>query len=230
MFTTQKDIEFNTIKNLSWLPWVGSDFFRNDRRLLIIGESHYVNGETMEDYQKSLSYLSQINFTRNLIIETQIDDLYSHKALDNLFKTLFGNKIINKHKVWQNIAFYNFVQRTMNYGLGNQEIPNITDFDNGWKTFIDVVKIIKPTDCIFIGVTAATSFERMMDQMNISRTARIYHPKIGNTAPALASINIDDNEVQITFIKHTSAFFSPKKWQPFLKLQNGEIMKKLENF
>lgn len=66
----------------------------------------------------------------------------------------------------------------------------------------------------------------MMDKMNISRSSRIYHPKIGNTASA--SIHIDGNTIQISFIKHTSAFFSPDNWHSFLKQQNGEIMKILE--
>lgn len=115
----------------------------------------------------------------------------------------------------------------MNYGLGNKEIPNLTDFDNGWKTFIEVLKIIKPTDCIFIGVTAATSLERMMDQMNISRTARIYHPKIGNTAPATASIRVDNANIKLSFVKHTSAYFSPENWNPFLMQNHQEVIDKL---
>ena len=227
----QHDSELNNIPILSWLPWIGSEYFKNNNRLLIIGESQYAQGETAIAYKEDLTRVSGIDFTRNAVLQTQIQNHYKHPALDNLLKALFGNGSIDKEKLWKSIAFYNFVQRVMDYSSFDSkktEQPTITDFDEGWKVFVEVVKILKPTDCIFIGVSAATPFERMMDQLNIKRSNRIAHDKIGNTNPISASIEIDGYSTNISFIRHSSAYFSPEEWHPFLEEQHGNIIHELK--
>ena len=229
--STEKDTELTIIPNLSWLPWIGSDYFKNTNRLLIIGESQYPQGETETVYKEDLARVNGIDFTRNAVLQTQIQNHYKHPALDNLLKALLKNFPINKEKLWKEIAFYNFVQRVMNYSSFNgkkTEQPAIADFDEGWKVFVEVVKILKPTDCVFIGVSAAMPFERMMDQLNIKRTNRISHYKIGNTNPISAAIEIDGFTTNISFDKHSSAYFSPKDWNPFLEEQHGSIVRELK--
>ncbi|KIA89575.1 hypothetical protein [Kaistella jeonii] len=222
-----QDQNFKKIQNLKWLPWIGKDYFAQDKRLLIIAESQYAQGETKEQYEKDLALVNSANFTRNAVQQTQIENYYKHLALDNFLKAMFGNATINKEKLWQNLAFYNFVQRTMDYSNfnGNKtEQPTNTDFDEGWKVFAEIIKILKPTDCVFIGVTGATSFERMMDSLNIQRTERIYHNKINSAKPATSSVTIDGLKTNISFIKHSSAYFSPESWHPFLKENHSEII------
>jgi hypothetical protein len=229
--STQQDPKLKSIPNLSWLPWIGSDYFKNNNRLLIIGESQYAQGETAATYQEDLARVNEMDFTRNAVLQTQIQNHYKHPALDNLLKALWGNVSINKEKLWQELAFYNFVQRTMDYSSfnGNKaEQPTNTDFDEGWKVFAEVIKILKPTDCIFIGVSAATSFERMMDALNIQRTERIYHDKINSTKPATTSVTIDGLKTNISFVKHSSAYFSPEDWNLFLEKQHGKIIEEIK--
>ena len=151
--------------------------------------------------------------------------------MDNLLKALFGNGSIDKAKLWKSIAFYNFVQRIMDYSSFDSkktEQPTITDFDEGWKVFVEVVKILKPTDCIFIGVSAAMPFERMMDQLNIKHSDRIAHDKIGNTNPISTSVEVDGHITNISFIRHSSSYFSPEEWHPFLEVQHGTIIQELK--
>lgn len=227
----QHDSELNSIPNLSWLPWIGSEYFKNNNRLIIIGESQYAQGETAIAYEEDLAKVTRIDFTRNAVLQTQIQNHYKHPALDNLLKALFGNGSIDKAKLWKNVAFYNFVQRIMDYSSFDgkkTEQPTTADFDAGWKVFVEVVKILKPTDCIFIGVRAATPFERMMDQLNIKRSNRIAHDKVGNTNPISASIEIEGHSTNISFIRHSSAYFSPEEWHPFLEIQHGTIIQKLK--
>lgn len=229
--STQRDSEFKAILILSWLPWVGLEYFKNSKKLLIIGESQYAQGETATTYQEDLARVNRIDFTRNAVLQTQIQNHYKHPALDNLLKALLGNGSINKEKLWKEIAFYNFVQRVMDYSSFDgkkSEQPTITDFDSGWKVFVEVVKILKPTDCIFIGVSAAMPFERMMDQLNIKRSDRISHDKIGNTNPISGTIEIEGHTTKISFIRHSSAYFSPEKWNPFLEKQHGSIVQEFK--
>ncbi len=227
----QNDSELNNIPNLSWLPWIGTEYFKNNNRLLIIGESQYAQGETASAYKEDLARVNEIDFTRNAVLQTQIQNHYKHPALDNFLKALLGNAPTNKEKLWKNIAFYNFVQRVMDYSSFDSkktEQPTITDFDGGWKVFVDIVKILKPTDCIFIGVSAAMPFERMMDQLNIKRSNRIAHDKIGNTNPISASIEIESHSTNISFVRHSSAYFSPEEWRSFLEKQHGNIIHELK--
>ena len=226
----QYDSELNNIPNLAWLPWIGSDYFKNNNRLLIIGESQYAQGKTETAYKEDLARVNEIDFTRNAVLQTQIQNDYKHPALDNLLKALYGNGFIDKEKLWKNIAFYNFVQRVMDYSSFDgkkTEQPTTADFDAGWKVFAEVVKILKPTDCIFIGVRAATPFERMMDQLNIKRSDRISHDKIGITNPISASVEIEGHSTNISFIRHSSAYFSLEEWRPFLEEQHGNIIQEL---
>ena len=228
--TKSTDQNLTNIQNLKWLPWIGGNFFENDKRLLIIAESQYAQGESEEIYENDLALVNLEDFTRNAVLQTQIQNHYKHPALDNFLKALFGNASINKEKLWKCLAFYNFVQRTMDYSNFNgkkTEQPTTNDFDEGWKVFVEVVKILKPTDCIFIGVSAAESFERMMDGLNIQRTERIYQEKINNAKPAITSITIHGLKTNISFIKHSSAYFSPEMWRPFLYEQHSEIINEL---
>lgn len=87
--SSQKDNDFKNIPNLSWLPWIGTEYFKNNNRLLIIGESQYAQGETANAYKEDLNRVSGIDFTRNAVLQTQIQNHYKHPALDNLLKALF---------------------------------------------------------------------------------------------------------------------------------------------
>ena len=215
-----KDNALDKIPSLTWLPWIGKNYFNSNKKLLIIGESHYSDGITEEAFFHNQKLAYRNDFTRNTIYQTQIQKAYEHKPLKNLFTALFGSSAIDENKVWSELAYYNFVQRSMNYstsnGEKNTEQPTIKDFDLGGETFIELVKILKPTDCIFIGVRAAEPFERMMDKLNIKRTDRVVHPEINNVSPRTASITMDGQPINLTFIKHTSAYFSPEAWSGFL--------------
>ena len=229
--TNSIDKNLTKIQNLKWLPWIGNNYFVQDKRLLIVAESQYAQGETEEEYAKDFAVVNSENFTINAIQQTQIENHYKHLALDNFLKAMFGNASINKEKLWQEIAFYNFVQRSMNYSSfdGNKtEQPTNKDFDEGWKVFAEVIKILKPTDCVFIGVSAATGFERMMDSLNIQRTERIYRDKINSAKPATTSVTIDGLKTNISFIKHSSAYFSPNLWRSFLKENHLVAIEKLK--
>lgn len=225
------DKDLMNISNLEWMPWIGDSFFNSNKRLLIIGESHYSDGNTEQAFLKNKNLAAKKDFTRNTIYQTQIQKAYEHKPLKNLFAALFGTSKIDETKIWSQLAYYNFIQRSMNYsninGQKNTEQPTINDFDLGWETFVEVTKILKPTDCIFIGVRAAEPFERMMDKLNIKRTDRVVHPEINNVSPRTASIKIDGQLINLTFIKHTSAYFSTEAWSGFLNNKNKEVISNL---
>ena len=226
MLSTEKDDYLLKIPNLSWLPWVGSDFSKNRRRLLVVGESHYALGETATAFQDDLQRQSNPNFTRKLIEETQLQELYSYKLLDNFWQAFFQRQP-NKKEVWKNMAFYNFVQRSMDYSSFNgekKEQPNNKDFKTGWKVFADVVKILQPTDCIFLGLKASAGFGNLLTDPRVSQFEYSYPSKIGNMSPVKGLVTIDGQEINVSFIQHCSSFFSPAAWNPFLEERHWEVI------
>ncbi|KQS89166.1 hypothetical protein [Chryseobacterium sp. Leaf394] len=117
-------------------------------------------GKTKAEYEEDLLRHQDPFFTRKLIDETQIQNLCKYLLLDNFWQALLQKKP-TKSELWKHISFYNFIQRSMDYSSFNgekREQPNSADFKNGWAVFAEVVKIVKPTDCIFLGLKASESF------------------------------------------------------------------------
>ncbi len=48
----QLDKEFDKVENLTWYPWVGKDYVNSERKILIIGESHYLNEGSDDENKK----------------------------------------------------------------------------------------------------------------------------------------------------------------------------------
>lgn len=213
------------MQTLHWQPYLGQNFRNNSKRLLIVGESHYAQGDSDAAFERDMDLVNTRDFTQRMIEQTQLQRKYTHKPLENLFKAMFGNQIPERSTLWKNIGYYNFIQRTMDYR--RQERPSISDFDKGWEAFVEVASVLQPTDCIFIGVEAATSFERMMDKLGVKRTDRLAHTAINGTQPRTASITLQGSPVKLSFIKHSSAYFSPSEWHAFLVEQHGPTIQSL---
>lgn len=231
MNNSYKDLDttLKNLPNLKWLPWIGENFFNIPKKLLIVGESQYANGTSEEEFIADLAVVNDIDFTRNMIQQTQIQKSYLHKPLNNLLKALFVKDKVNNGQLWDSISFYNFIQRPLDYRknaeIGKPERPLVTDFDQGWKTFVEIVKILQPTDCIFIGVEAATSVERMMEKLQIKRGDRQMWPKINNASPRTIDVFVSKDCVKVSFIKHSSKFFSPDAWHGFLESEHSDLIK-----
>lgn len=231
MIDSSKDLEISNIQHLQWLPWIGKEYFQNQKRLLIVGESQYAKGSTPEEFEKDFLLVSKNDFTRNMIEKTQILHEYNHKPLEALKRTLFHDKHINDKVLWKNVGFYNFVQRTLDYRKTTVkpegERPIISDINIGWEVFAELVKILKPTDCVFIGVEAAVAVERIMDDLKIKRTDRLIGDKINGTYSRTISIEIQKQETQISFLKHSSQGFSPLLWSEFLENNHTQVINDL---
>ena len=130
-----------------------------------------------------------INFTRYIIYESRILKDYSPKTLDNINRALVGSNNFDGKLLWNNIAFYNFIQRPMKTV---DERPAWEDFLNGWRTFADVVKILKPTACIFIGNSAANFFNEAMAALGIVHNKVIGTKFINQTLAAITIESINE--------------------------------------
>lgn len=192
---------------LKWDPYIGKNYFKNETRILVIGESHYKKGVDIEKYENK-------NFTNHVVKVHAIQGKYS-KLFPNFHKALFGELEFDEQKLWDNLAFYNFVQRSMET---NKKRPTKNDFIEGWSTFFKIVEVLKPTHCLFIGLSASKTLRIAAEFKNIEILNFERCPKIQNTFPRKFSMRINNNKlINVIFIKHSSQYFSWSKWNDFLQ-------------
>lgn len=217
------DNDLLNVSGLTWLPWIGKDFKKNKKRLLIIGESHYSLGDNDEEYQKRFQDATDNKtFTRECIYESPICGDWRNNTFDNIHRVLLRSNNFDKEFFWEQVVFYNFIPRLMDYRV--KERPTWVDFYSSWKTFIELIKILNPTDCVFIGVSASNSFNHAMEELRLNYEPVKWLEGIGTAYARTATLNLNDNEIKLSFIQHASQMFSWSKWNTFLTRENGETL------
>ena len=203
------DDRFKSIDGLTWLPWCGKNYDKN--RILIVAESHY-GGET--EFEADGSAKPDKEFTRRFV-SRHADGVNMWKMPNNLMRAVWdGDCRVERRKVfWENVAFYNHVQKLME--LATRQRPSDEDFENGWDVFPEVVKILKPDYCLFVGLQAFKSFGDKMQEKGLSFEGKGFE-KINRVWPRRYTLTVDGHRTEITGIKHTSRYFSWKKWHDFL--------------
>lgn len=222
------DNDLLNISGLTWLPWIGKAYKNNNKRLLIVGESHYAFGKDDNEYQQHFNEaFEDLYFTRQCIYESPICVKWRNNTFENIHSVFLKSSHFRRELFWEHVAFYNFIPRLMDYRV--RERPTWFDFYSSWRTFIEIVECIKPTDCVFIGVSASNSYDEAMQELKIKFTPVEWGPRIGNAYARTATLNLSDQEIKLSFIQHASQYFSPIKWHDFLSRENGNILSFLKN-
>lgn len=222
MRTEIYDELFNEVDGLKWLPWVGSDYSEN--RLLLVGESHYARDES-----------KKVLFSKKHATVVTVEDVVKGikwNLFENTHYALTGTNNVDKKALWENVAFYNFIQRTMDTTKGR---PTPTEFKDGWKVFFELLKIIKPTHCIFLGSSGAKYLWPLIEKNNdivfIKNNCSLNQRdrKIGRFLGKVAHLDFEDVKTDITFIRHPSSFFKKEKWHDYLMEKAGPILEDLQS-
>lgn len=223
-FENSQDYSFDLALNharqngLTWLPWVGVNYAKSRRRFLIVGESHYTSEIDELKRQNNLDHISEYeNFTRDVVFECPFNRQWNTAFFANLHRTLVTTDSMNRANLWKEFSFYNFVQRLLTYNINLKERPSNEDFSSGWRVFCDIIKTLKPSECLFVGVTAANYFNDAMATLGMEHTKVTYEGYFNSTRMKKASVTIDGLTTQILFIKHTSNFFSWPIWHEQVK-------------
>jgi hypothetical protein len=228
-FTSEYDELFRKIQNLNWLPWVGINFPGRspDRRLLIIGESHYAwvaQVEQLEQHRKS--YFGRHNYTREVIAEDAIRGEWHSRTLDTIPKLLFKTSRIDLKRFWAHTAYYNFIQTNLpHYNRGaSPERPTPEDFVLGWPTFAEVVRVLRPSHCLFIGVLSTYHFNDCMRRQKVQFEEIRRTAKIGRTWGRAAKLKIEDSMIELCFVQHLGKYFNWRLWHDYLQTHHPEMM------
>ncbi|MDC7243584.1 MAG: hypothetical protein PQJ44_06575 [Sphaerochaetaceae bacterium] len=229
-FTTiDFDMNFKKLQFLKWYPWIGKKYKSCSTKILIVGESHYLNKEQLERLEV---INNDIDHTRHCVYEAAVQNATengwkrNNSTYSNLNKIFQRYSYPSKQDFWSSVAYYNFIQRVMNYAI--KERPTGQDFYNAWFGFVNILEIIKPDVCLFIGVAASNTFHHVMNNMNRDFNLTRNSEKINRTYPRKASIIVNGSRINLHFIKHCSSYFSPDKWGNYL-LENEENLEFLFN-
>ena len=110
------DSQIEKIPGLYWKPWIGRDFNNSEYRLLIVGESHYISAQNEDEYvKKYVESKNSQSLTRDCIYESAILQDWFNNTYENTHKTLLRTNTFDREALWKNLAFYNFIPRTMDY-------------------------------------------------------------------------------------------------------------------
>jgi hypothetical protein len=224
--TNYFDAQFDAIKGLTWYPWIGARVpeTASSERLLIVGESHYTN-EIEDDklVRQIRELMADRNYTRDVVEECPVNLEWRNPTLENIERFILGGTARNRAELWSDITFYNFVQRPMAYGA-RKERPVWEDWTHGWSVFRELVAVLKPAHCIFIGVAAANSFDWAMTDAGVSFRPITRVAKVRRTWGRSAQITTGGSEISISFMRHCGAHFSWVDWHSFLRTQCDELI------
>lgn len=209
--STEFDEKFQKFpeNRLQYYPWIGKKYSNSNQKILIVGESHYAEGNNQSEKTHKDTKL-----TRVVIEKIGIDREYRDtKTFKYFHLAMMGNDSFDSGAFWESVAFYNFIQRPM---FSLDEKPSLKDFTNGWDTFFKTIDIIEPTTVIFIGVSASNYLHRSISKTNYS-LKNFSKKKVTRTySRDTILIEPDKTEIKLTFIQHSGHHFSWQKWNNHL--------------
>lgn len=224
------DNQLSAIADLTWLPWIGANYptLPSSDRLLIVGESHYTDKKDAAEARRVIDdhHKNRPDYTRNVCFEIGMGKgNWKNRTFDEIHRTLSGGAVLNREVFWQDIAFYNHVQRMLWFERpGGPERPSPVDFTNGWQVFAQVVEAIRPSHCLFVGVAASNYFNKVVAPMAVPFTKMRWTERVGRTWGRIGSITIGSHTTQIHAIQHCGRYFSPDRWNAYLRRHAPEII------
>ncbi|WGK69695.1 hypothetical protein P0082_02200 [Candidatus Haliotispira prima] len=210
------DTEFDSLPNLAWLPWVGCKYRDLPYKLLIVGQSNSDNKKRINDTQQNKG------FTR-WVIERVIEGDNGWPVFQNIHKILKGGKNVtgreNIQGLWENLCFYDFVQRVMLKTPDGLKQPTSDDYLAGKPVFDELIKMLKPDVCLFIGVRTAKVFGSLVERKP---------EKIDGTYPFTGVIKTGtipsvEKDIQLYFMRNPGSVFKWGNWHKDI----GESMPEL---
>lgn len=213
------DENLNTVKGVSWLPWVGNKYaIAKSPRLLILGESNYDWGYGAQER------LADPEFSRQLIATDKGLDVDSNQKFFRNIERLIYNKSIVAYEercnFWLNTCYFNLVQRPME---SNKHRPTVKDYNSGWYIALKIIDILKPTHCIVCGSNwySYGALKLVATEGNLKNEKQISE-KINGTYTRAITLN-SSLLARVVFIKHPSHHSSWSRWGEFLQSEIPEL-------
>ncbi|MCL2224296.1 MAG: hypothetical protein FWB96_04925 [Defluviitaleaceae bacterium] len=116
-------------------PWVGENFWNAPRKVLLLGDSHYGDGDAFE------------GFTQDVIKYFCFEKKKRLRFFTGIIWTLFGDSE-NLEDKFGKVAFYNYVQELMS---ATRVRPSRADYEAAQKPLIEVLEKLSPDFMVTFG-------------------------------------------------------------------------------
>lgn len=213
------DAKFTSVLGLRWTPWVGRNYSRREsgKRILIVGESYYEKARGNETFDaRRRKFEKQKEYTREMIWQGVFSGDVESRTYDMVPIVVVGGANYCRNEFWSSVAYYNLIQRMLNYDAEPPERPTKDDFVQGWTIFSDVVKVLLPNCCVFLGSTAHHYYWAAMDMIEADFIDVKRREKVGRCWGYRAGLQVANSEIPLVFIQHPGKYFSPSGWHRYL--------------
>ena len=202
-------IKFSFSSKVKIIPWIGKRYGNGifTKRILIVGESHYNNGQRI--IGKNL-----LSLTNDIIIESQIDQDWKGRFYTNIVASIIGHIPTSDERIefWNSIAFYNFIQ---NASIAKPGIaPSSEMLIESLVPFEEVIYRIMPELIIIYSYRICDSFLNNLP-------TEILKPTKGKNG-FFAYYQLEEKSIPIIRVQHASRGFSSLGWYPKL----AKVLKK----
>jgi hypothetical protein len=169
-------------------PFVGTEYQKQDFKILILGESHYLNDSDFIDY---LDGNKKVELITNNVVNGYLNYKKTGKSYANWMNTftkfsnvLNGKKSSIKETVefWQSSSFYNYVQAPTK---GPRISPSEEEFKQSFDALTEVVEEIKPNLIFFWGHRLWNNFPKDNYGSLINGNEKIHFLKFSYNLPII---------------------------------------------
>ena len=203
------ETQFKNIDTLTWLPFIGKNYFASKRKILVVGESHYIPKDDDAEYYQNETWTREFILKEGMAAKPWYQETAKNALTREIEKTITGGLDSN---IWNELAFFNLIQRL----LDSREIedrPTYDDVSFGLKNFKKVVAHLDPDLLIFCGVKAANHFHELHED-GVFEITPIDLPKVklNGAYPRQFDLTYAGKTRRCTFVKHPSKGISAEKW------------------
>lgn len=191
------------MNHLFFKPWIGAEYASGGifgKRILVLGESHYTDGEPDPNITNDVlnEYLSY---------ETTVPPYL--QSFNKFERSLVGTTTDGaaRRQIWNSVVFYNYLQVPMS---GPRQAGNEADYANAAEAFFEVLEQYRPEYIIVWGY-------RLWDAMPTDRWEWGEELTLDG-APVRTGCYLlaDGTRVKAVPVKHPSAGYSWNKWYKFI--------------
>ena len=205
------------MKNVFFKPWIGKDFESCGifgKKILVLGEAHLCGG--CEDCGKVDNAEECADFTSKDCVKLLLDGHSASwtGAFRKFERSLTGHEttLDESRKIWDSVAFYNYVQKAMD---SSRKAPEWIDFRNSEDAFFEVIDELRPDLIIVWGATRMYDLLPGGERWREGDELVIDNYKVNNGYYRLS----DGKETRVLWVYHPSAGYSWDWWHKVIKTE-----------
>lgn len=206
------DSKLKQQKHINFLPFVGKEYNKSTPRILVLGESHYIDDIEMFEKDNNDHLLTRDFFMQDYLGEIRDDGSHPYKFVRcwrNTAAMIAAKGYPYSDFIWNKLAFYNFFQRIVGVESEDKKYINDDLIELSQKAYFEVLDVLKPDFVIAWGISELYYDWVPQDNCELIDEANyLYRYK-------------DKPDITIWHIRHPSMGFSYEAYhEDFIKMLN----------